>query len=463
MTAESELQGETRNCAGSPTERGPLACAAQDLPLPKTMAAKRLAPEAKQPVAPGGSSTPGTSPARPPSSSSPAGRGQGPAEALCRAAHAASAALVCLLESARGPDTSSERDRPLTHFHGTKRPPAPSPPSRPLIPSRQRRDSTLRLRAELRNHGPIATGRTALASISKDPCNSSLLFSSFVCFSLKQWRCSESQFSLYSSTDNCLGPTQSSADGPVPAPERRMGAGLPLALPLPAPSPRSTPCSDFNSISGRKQQQLQGNGAWAAEVTSQASRLEKRCLNRALRTQAFLLMHRGTLPFNSHLLVESLTAAVLLERQSLTVEKSLKYVTQEQQKAWKWKDEVLRQRSPPPPRTTPRQARSSPQHPAATCSCSPPRGFKPISCEQQQHNLSPVATTNITSIILLYRCVNVLIWWVFLGFLRFLQHLPAGRGENRRGIPGWKQLEARQDTYGIQTGTTLHRYLPASV
>lgn len=142
-----------------------------------------------------------------------------------------------------------------------------------------------------------------MASISKAPCNSSLSSSSFVCFSLKkQLGHFESQLSLYSSTNSCLVPTQSSADGPVPAaiytpacswfsacsPGETCGRWPPShsTTGSPVTSLHTTPCEDFNSISGRKQQQLQGNGACATEVTSQAgvSRLEKRCLNGSLQT-----------------------------------------------------------------------------------------------------------------------------------------------------------------------------------
>lgn len=45
-------------------------------------------------------------------------------------------------------------------------------------------------------------------------------------------------------------------------------------------SPVTSPCCSalrFNSISGRKQQQLQGNGDCATEVTSQVFRLQKHC------------------------------------------------------------------------------------------------------------------------------------------------------------------------------------------
>lgn len=89
---------------------------------------------------------------------------------------------------------------------------------------------------------------------------------------------------------------------------RDMGAGLPPALPLPLSTP------DFNSVSGRKQQWLQGNGACATEVTSQVSRLEQLCLNWSLCKHSILLTHQEHLPFNSHQLVESLTAAAFFER-----------------------------------------------------------------------------------------------------------------------------------------------------
>lgn len=170
-----------------------------------------------------------------------------------------------------------------------------------------------------------------MASISKAPCNSSPLFSSFVCFSLKQQLgYLESQLSLYSSTNNCLVPTQSSADGPIPAaiqapacswssacsPRETRGHWAPShsTAGSPVTSLHAAPCADFNSISGRKHQWLQGNGACATEVTSQVSRLEKRW---SLCKHSFLLTHREHSPFNSHQLVESLTAVVFFETQSL--------------------------------------------------------------------------------------------------------------------------------------------------
>lgn len=62
------------------------------------------------------------------------------------------------------------------------------------------------------------TGRTALANISKVPCNSSLLFSSFVCFPLKK-AVGTFQVTIKSllKYKQLPGP-QSSADGPIPAP-----------------------------------------------------------------------------------------------------------------------------------------------------------------------------------------------------------------------------------------------------
>lgn len=172
----------------------------------------------------------------------------------------------------------------------------PSPPSRPFIPSWQRGIRSQGSKLNFITAGLTETGSTALASISKAPCNSSPLFSSFVCFSLKkQLGHFESQLSLYSSTNNCLVPTQSSADGPIPAaiqapacsrssacsPGETCGRWAPSrsAAGSPATSLHTVPCSEFNSNPGRKQQQLQGNGA-CTEVTSQVSRLEKRCLKR---------------------------------------------------------------------------------------------------------------------------------------------------------------------------------------
>lgn len=155
-----------------------------------------------------------------------------------------------------------------------------------------------------------------MASISKAPCNSRLLFSSFVCFSLKkQLGHFESQLSLYSSTNNCLVPTQSGADGPIPAavqapacsqpsacsPGGTRGRWAPLAAGSPVTSLHTASSSDFNSISGRKQQQLQGNGACTTEVTSQVSSLEKCCLNQSLCTHFFVCIRRIHLliPVNS--------------------------------------------------------------------------------------------------------------------------------------------------------------------
>lgn len=96
--------------------------------------------------------------------------------------------------------------------------PVPCPPYRPFIPSWQRRNSKQGAKLNSVTIGLTQTGSTALANISKVLCNSSLLFPSFVCFSLKrQLGHFKSQLSLYSSTNNCLVPTQSSADRPIPA------------------------------------------------------------------------------------------------------------------------------------------------------------------------------------------------------------------------------------------------------
>lgn len=89
---------------------------------------------------------------------------------------------------------------------------------------------------------------------------------------------------------------------------------------LPSSSPVTSRCCSalrFKSISGRKQQQLQGNSDCATEVTSQVPRLEKHCSTWVPCKHSFLLTHRKRMRFNSHQLVTSLTAGVFFERQSL--------------------------------------------------------------------------------------------------------------------------------------------------
>lgn len=95
--------------------------------------------------------------------------------------------------------------------------------------------------------------------------------------------------------------------------------------------------------------------------------------------------------------------------------KSLKYVTQMHQKAQKSKEKVLKCATAPlqPTPSFPSQAHGSSEHPAATHSYSSSGYFKIISTQQQPHNFTPVAITNITSIILLYRCMNIPIRYYF--------------------------------------------------
>lgn len=99
----------------------------------------------------------------------------------------------------------------------------------------------------------------------------------------------------------------------------------------------------------------------------------------------------------------------------MTAEKSPKYVTQMHQKAQESKDKILKWAAPPlhPTPPFPSHTHSSSEHPAAICSYSPSGYFKIISTKRQQHNFSPVAIANITSIILLYRCINIFIWYYF--------------------------------------------------
>lgn len=157
----------------------------------------------------------GWSPARsasapsPPPCSEAAGRSGDRSGAWRRRCHH-SPSLPARGSRREGHGGSTDRESPAT--------PVPCPPSRPFIPSWQRRNSKQGSKLNSITIGLTQTGSTALANISKVPCNSSLLFSSFVCFSLKrQLGHFKSQLSLYSSTHNCLVPTQSSADGPIPA------------------------------------------------------------------------------------------------------------------------------------------------------------------------------------------------------------------------------------------------------
>lgn len=126
-------------------------------------------------------------------------------------------------------ESSRGRGRPLIHFSGLRRNPKGPPPPlchphppdlfRTLL-TRHRRGSRPRLRAGLHSPGLKGDGKRSVTSvsISNAPSNSSPSFSGSVCFSLKkQLGHFKSQSGLYSSTNNCLVPTQSSADGPAPA------------------------------------------------------------------------------------------------------------------------------------------------------------------------------------------------------------------------------------------------------
>lgn len=167
--------------------------------------------------------------------------------------------------------------------------------------------------------GLTETGSTALANIFKAPCNSS-----FVCFSLKkQLEHFKSQLRLYSSANNCLVPTQSSADRLIPAaiqapacsrcPAVRKGGmcrpGLPLLLPWPLPAhraPTSTPSQEEAATASRKRR-LHIPSHQAREVLSKLVFMQTLSSHYA----------QGEFTFNSHQHGESLTATVFSERQSL--------------------------------------------------------------------------------------------------------------------------------------------------
>lgn len=99
----------------------------------------------------------------------------------------------------------------------------------------------------------------------------------------------------------------------------------------------------------------------------------------------------------------------------VTAEKSLKYVTQTHQKAQNSDKKVLKcvALTPQPNPTLPSQAHSSLEHPAVNVVALIIWVLKITPTKQQQRNFSPIIVTNTASIILLYRCANIPIWWYF--------------------------------------------------